>query len=163
LPDTVNGGRPIRRIQDKIEASIRYRAIRGVMASNKVALPDKLINELSQAFKGVDRQHEIARQRFASANGVVEMLVGNAEGAVNVFINIKEHAPPHVHVKYAQEEARFRIDDGERFPEDKDLTRYKTVIKYWLEENRRDVILTWNRSRPSNCPVGVMDVPLELK
>jgi len=131
------------------------------MPSNKVPLPDQLVDKLGQALKRVDRQHAIARQQFAAANGIVEMLVGNVEGKVNVFINIKEHAPPHVHVKYAEEEARFRIDDGERLPEDKDLTKYKTVIKYWLAENRRDVILDWNRTRPSNCPAGTMDVPPE--
>jgi hypothetical protein len=120
-----------------------------------------LVDPLDEAIKHQDRIEErIRRQRLRQQySHVAEMMVAPVEGKITAHVNSDEHPPPHVHIKYSGEEARFRIDNGERLPQDKDLTKYQGTIRKWIIGNQRLIIVAWNESRPSDCPVGLMPLP----
>ena len=60
-----------------------------------------------------------------------------------IFINTRgEHNPPHIHAKYGEAEALFRISDGVmiagRMPK-----RQKRMIEVWIDIHRADLNANW--------------------
>ncbi len=80
---------------------------------------------------------------------------------LSVVIQADEHPPPHFHVKYAGENASFRISDGVRLEGIKGLEKYDHNIRNWWKLHYCKLIEIWNRTRPSDCKVGSVPVPLE--
>jgi len=83
----------------------------------------------------------------------IEFLVGFNKG-LKIEIFADEHPPPHFRVLYQGETNNFRISDG--IPMNGDgLRQYFRDIRKWHKKNKQVLIDTWNRTRPSDCPVGM--------
>lgn len=74
-----------------------------------------------------------------------------------------EHPPPHFTVYYNGETASFEILTGKRLAGQKGLEKEEKKIQKCYKENRCLIIKDWNRTRPSDCPVGKVDVPPECE
>lgn len=70
---------------------------------------------------------------------------------IEVFSN--EHPPPHFRVKFGGETNCFRISDCLPMYGDA-LEPYFRNIKKWHKDNKPRLIDAWNKTRPSDCPVG---------
>ncbi len=86
-----------------------------------------------------------------------EELVGSF-GSFMVYIRADEHPPPHFHVKYNGQENSFNILDGSPLYPDGELKRYFRNIQRWFLKNKQTLIDAWNRNRPSDCPVGKINI-----
>ena len=69
-----------------------------------------------------------------------------------------EHPPPHFHVQYQGQSASFSILTCERLPGVTGLERHEKTIRRWWRANQRLLGEKWNASRPTNCPVGPIDM-----
>jgi len=99
-------------------------------------------------------QHADDRERRTRSDGhFIEFLVAIERGMkIEIFAN--EHPPPHFRVKIGGDTANFRIDNCEPLNGDKPVLRRQREIKRWHANNRDALIQTWNKTRPSDCPVG---------
>jgi hypothetical protein len=81
-------------------------------------------------------------------------LVGQIHG-LTIHIYADEHAPPHFHVKSAEIDAAFSISDCLLLRGSVD-SKTRELIGYWYLnlDGRSKVIEKWNKTRPSDCPVG---------
>lgn len=66
----------------------------------------------------------------------------------------KEHPPPHFRVQYQGSTANFRISDCHRLNGSGDVLKYEKNIQLWWKDHKKQLIETWDRLRPSDCPVG---------
>jgi Domain of unknown function (DUF4160) len=82
---------------------------------------------------------------------------------MSVQIQSDEHPPPHFHVRFAGENASFALSDGARLPSIKGLEKFEKNIARWYATHRCELILAWNRLRPADCPVGLVEVPPECQ
>jgi hypothetical protein len=64
-----------------------------------------------------------------------------------------EHPPPHFRIKFGGETNCFRIADAQPMYGDA-LKQYFRNIKKWHKDNKQVLIDAWNKTRPSDCPVG---------
>lgn len=95
------------------------------MDKKRKPLRSNIVKKLDDAVHQQDLIEQAVRRQMRSQQSVVnytEMLIAPIRGKITAHVNTDEHAPPHIHLKYADEEARFRIDNGRRLPEDEDLT-----------------------------------------
>ena len=74
-----------------------------------------------------------------------------------------EHPPPHFRVKFGGESNSFRIDDGTPMYPNGDLKKYFRNVRKWHRKNKNLLIKKWNETRPSGCPVGMIDVASPTK
>ena len=82
---------------------------------------------------------------------LTEETVANLDGLkIQIFSN--EHPPPHFRVEYAGETANFSIKDCSKL--NGGLTRWDRNIRRWHASHKSQLIEVWNRTRPSDCPVG---------
>jgi len=82
---------------------------------------------------------------------LTEELLANLNGLrIEIFSN--EHPPPHFRVHYAGETANFTIMDCAKL--NGGLKKWERNIRSWHSKNKATLIETWDRTRPSNCPVG---------
>lgn len=83
---------------------------------------------------------------------LTEETVANLQGLkIQIFSN--EHPPPHFRVSYAGDTANFSIKDCTKL--NGGLSRWERNIREWHSENKAELITVWNRTRPSDCPVGM--------
>jgi hypothetical protein len=83
----------------------------------------------------------------------IKHLVSN-QGGVKIEVFSDEHPPPHFHVKSGNIDASFAIEDCsivDGVVKNKD---HKT-IKYWHQALKPKIIEVWNRTRPTDCTVGL--------
>ncbi len=71
---------------------------------------------------------------------------------IEIFSN--EHPPPHFRVKYQSSVANYQIADCARLNGSGEVLKYEQNIRLWWDENKSKLIDTWDRLRPSDCPVG---------
>jgi hypothetical protein len=122
----------------------------------ELPVPQELVDELAEDFRQgpiVDDQG----RRF-----LIEEQVDRLNNMV-IVIQALEHPPPHFHVRHQGENASFAITDGSRLPGVKGLEKFDRNIKKWWTKNLCVLVEVWNRSRPSDCVVGPMEVPEECK
>lgn len=76
-------------------------------------------------------------------------------GNLKIEIYPKEHAPCHFHVKNANINASFRIDNCELI-KGKISNKNIAKVKYWYNkfDSKQKLIEIWNDTRPTNCHVG---------
>ncbi|UVT20815.1 MAG: DUF4160 domain-containing protein [Nitrospira sp.] len=80
-----------------------------------------------------------------------EELVDHLNGLrIEIFSN--EHPPPHFRVRYAGETANFTIKDCRKL--NGGLDKWERNIRAWHKVHKTCLIQVWNRTRPSDCPVG---------
>lgn len=82
---------------------------------------------------------------------LTEDLVANFNG-LRVQIFSREHPPPHFRVTYAGETADFSIGNCTKLAGG--LSKWERTIRAWHAGNKEKLIDVWNRTRPSDCPVG---------
>lgn len=82
---------------------------------------------------------------------------------LSVQIQADEHPPPHFHVRGGGANVSFALDTGRRLPGIKGLERYDRNVLRWWRDHKCELILTWNRLRPADCPVGTVPVPNECQ
>lgn len=84
-------------------------------------------------------------------------LVGQIHG-LTMHVHSDEHAPPHFHVKSAKVDAAFRISDCSLLHGSVDR-KTRELIEYWYSnlEGQSKLIKDWNKTRPSDCPVGKIE------
>jgi hypothetical protein len=85
-------------------------------------------------------------------------IVARVNG-LSIKILADEHPSPHFHVNYHGDDASFSISDCARLPGVVGLERYDGKIRNWRSQNRNRLIEKWNISRPTDCPVGRIEVP----
>jgi hypothetical protein len=110
-----------------------------------VGAPEKSVKELIASFQAgpiINNQG----QRY-----LTEELVERLNG-LKIEIFSKEHPPPHFRVLYAGETANFSISDCSKL--NGGLKKWEKNIKEWHSNNKQTLIEVWNKTRPSNCPVG---------
>lgn len=76
-------------------------------------------------------------------------------GSLNIEIHPNEHVPCHFHIKSANIDAIFRIDNCELIKGKISKNDIKKV-QYWYNSsnNKQKLIEIWNKTRPTNCIVG---------
>lgn len=75
---------------------------------------------------------------------------------VRIEIYVKEHPPPHFHIRLQGQSASFDICTGKLLRGDARRVPYQ-AIRNWHKNNREKLIETWNNLRPSDCPVGKVE------
>ena len=83
-----------------------------------------------------------------SGRALVEKING-----LKIHIYADEHAPPHFHVLSSEIDAAFTIQDCSLLRGSVDR-RTRDLITYWHGSSRQKLIDFWNRTRPTDCPVG---------
>lgn len=124
------------------------------MEDLEIELSADLTKPLQSSMDMLDRVYERVRRQHVARLGLTEMLVGHVTKTLKVHLQFREHSPPHFSIRHPEGVARFRIDNGERLPEDRDLRKYNSLIQEWYADNRDMLIEQWDASRPSDCPVG---------
>lgn len=82
----------------------------------------------------------------------IKQLVARVQG-LQIHIYAKEHAPPHFHVVSPDIDAAFTLQDCTFLNGNID-GREQRLVKWWYEKSRPMLVETWNKTRPSDCPVG---------
>ena len=115
-----------------------------------------LLDDLSAGFYSVE---SAKRSRLnAKWNSLPEFTVARVNG-LSIEIRLKEHPPPHFHVTYKDEDACYSIIDCNRLPGTVGLEGFDGIIRNWWENHQQFLIEKWNKSRPTDCPVG----PIKLR
>ncbi|SEM33832.1 protein of unknown function [Roseovarius azorensis] len=92
-------------------------------------------------------------RRGSLDHGHTEFLVKRFNGIkIEIFAN--EHPPPHFRVKTNAGTGNFSIDTCEPLHGADAVMRRHREVKKWHEANRKLLIETWNKTRPSQCTVG---------
>lgn len=84
---------------------------------------------------------------------VIKVLVARVHG-LRIEIRIREHAPPHFHLTGDSTDASFSLDDCALIDGHVD-PRHERLIKWWFQRSQPKLVEIWDRTRPSDCPVGV--------
>ena len=115
-----------------------------------VDIEDDLIDALAESI----RQGRVLEIKDGKGfRMLTEETVERVDGLkIEVFSN--EHPPPHFRVKFQSSTANFDISDCSRLNGSGEVLKYEKNIRLWWEENKPKLIETWNRLRPSDCPVG---------
>lgn len=115
-----------------------------------VPVPQELIDELEMSFSAGPILND------AGMRSADEVLVARFKGMkIEIFAN--EHPPPHFHVTHQERSGTFRIDNCD--PVDGcGLERFMRNIRRWHTKHRETLISVWNETRPTDCPVGMIDV-----
>lgn len=87
-------------------------------------------------------EHLVTKEFVDRINGV----------KVEVFAN--EHPPPHFRVKYQGSTANFRISDCGLLNGSGEVLKYEKNVRLWWKVKKQTLIDAWNKSRPTDCPVG---------
>ncbi len=82
----------------------------------------------------------------------IRQLVAKVNG-LKIEIYSNEHPPPHFHIKGGGINASFSILDCQHL-EGEVGSREKALIEWWHSKGKNKLIEIWNKTRPSDCPVG---------
>lgn len=77
---------------------------------------------------------------------------------ISIYLYYRDHAPPHVHAIYGEEEASFEIATG-NLMEGKLSRRARGMVEDWIAEHRVELQSNWDlavASQPLN-PVPPLD------
>jgi|SRR5579863_2371711 len=127
------------------------------MQEVRISVEGFLLDDLSGDFAAFEARERYRRQQ---EQGLIlaEWTVARVSG-LSIEIRAKEHPPPHFHVLFQGQDASFSIITGHRLPGVKGLEGHERVIRQWWERNKGQLIEKWNKSRPSDCPVGPVHGP----
>jgi hypothetical protein len=123
------------------------------MPKTVIPVTGGLFEELRQQFAEV----EILLLARQLPPGTLYELVAEVKG-LRVEIRADEHPPPHFHVVYQGEDASFSITSGVRLRGNRGLERFERKIKEWWAANQTNLVDVWNRTRPTDCPVGPIKI-----
>jgi hypothetical protein len=123
--------------------------------------------QLNKALERVQNLEELAQHLelllnsgcyvWVEPNGERILLFGRALvekiNGLKIHIYADEHAPPHFHVLSSDIDAAFTIRDCTLIRGSVD-GKTRDLIVYWHGSARRKLVEFWNRTRPTDCPVG---------
>jgi hypothetical protein len=66
------------------------------------------------------------------------------------YLDTKQHYHPHIHVKYGDLEAVYKIPDGILVEGSLPLNKEK-IIKGWIEIHKEDLMANWQLAVDSNA------------
>ena len=72
------------------------------------------------------------------------------KGALVIFMNDRDHAPPHVHVKYQNDVRSYRIEikSQEWMKSKKALpNKLRKMVESWVEAHEQELLEQWNNAR----------------
>ena len=80
------------------------------------------------------------------------------QGALIILMNYRDHAPPHVHVKYQNDVRSYRIEirnrkwmrSKKRLP-----NKLRKMIEVWVDVHEQELLAQWNNAE-NNQPVSVV-------
>lgn len=124
------------------------------MALLGIPIAPALIADLEKSFLQGPMLDEFGA-RYLTEEAVAQL------GKMSIQIQSNEHPPPHFHVIFSGENASFAIADGKRLPGTKGLEKFEKNIRKWWKTHKCELILAWNRLRPTDCSVGPIAVPSE--
>ena len=73
-----------------------------------------------------------------------------------ITINPREHAPPHFHIKGGGTNASLLISDGSLL-DGHVLSNHTKLIRWWFQRSKPKLVMIWNMTRPTDCPVGKIE------
>ena len=76
---------------------------------------------------------------------------------LKISVYAKEHPPPHFHVTGGGLDVSFSILDGSLLTGKIDGRRME-LITYWYKRSRGVLVDFWNKTRPTDSPVGPISV-----
>lgn len=122
------------------------------MEETVVELPEELIIELKTSMN-----HGEIREFYQ--DGSESVLVKKAEvdrfKGLKIEIFSNEHPPPHFRVKFQDSVANFKIANCTFLNGQGEVVKYSKNIFKWWKNNKQILIEFWNKTRPSDCPVGI--------
>jgi Domain of unknown function (DUF4160) len=74
---------------------------------------------------------------------------------VALVMYINDHAPPHVHARFAEYRCKISIVTGEVINGSLPLSKHK-AIKLWLEQHREEVSYAWEELRNGRTIEGMI-------
>jgi hypothetical protein len=105
-----------------------------------------------------DLNEDLRQGPIIDDNGIrylTEQTVDRFNG-FKIEIFSKEHPPPHFRVCYAGECGNYTILNCTQI--NGGLRQYYRNIRKWHMKNKGNLIKAWNDKRPSDCPVGKIQV-----
>jgi hypothetical protein len=78
------------------------------------------------------------------------------QGGIKIEVFSDEHPPPHFRLSHQNRTANFAIVDCELLNGDLKLP-HRAVRKWWMI-HRVQIAEAWNMYRPTDCPVGPIDL-----
>lgn len=84
---------------------------------------------------------------------VIKVLVARVNG-LRIEIRVREHAPPHFHLSGDSIDASFSVADCTLIEGHID-PRHERLIKWWFQRSQPTLVEIWNKTRPTDCPVGL--------
>jgi hypothetical protein len=85
----------------------------------------------------------------------IKQLVARVDG-IRIEVFAREHPPPHFHIEGGDIDATFSILDCSLIDGRIDR-RQRALVEWWYKRSRAVLINAWNKSRPSDCPVGPIE------
>ena len=85
----------------------------------------------------------------------VRELVAKVNG-LRIRVFAREHPPPHFHVAGSNLDATFSIADCALIEGPID-SRNRRLVEWWYKRSRPLLVRAWNRTRPTDCPVGPLE------
>jgi len=86
------------------------------------------------------------------------VLVDRIDG-LKIHIYAKEHSPPHFHVTAANLDSVLALDNCTLIRGTVDR-KTRDLIEFYHSKAKEKLIDVWNRTRPTNCPVGPGNVKI---
>lgn len=74
-----------------------------------------------------------------------------------IEIRHNEHPPPHFHITCNDCDVSYSIIDGTLL-NGNPRHDHNDLIKWWYDRSRSKLIEIWNKTRPTNCPVGPINI-----
>ncbi|MGH8194065.1 MAG: DUF4160 domain-containing protein [Woeseiaceae bacterium] len=120
----------------------------------------KGLEDRTRELRSLDEAAEIRSELLTGGYSVwtngslyeIKQLVARVKG-LKIHVYADEHPPPHFHVKSADVDAVFTIDDCTFIRGNID-GRERNLVYWWYQHARAQLVATWNATRPSDCPVG---------
>lgn len=78
-----------------------------------------------------------------------------------IEVRPREHPPAHFHVVGGGIDATFAVGDCQYLGGSIDRAS-EQLVRWWYQSARSQMISEWNRTRPSDCPVGPI-VPARVR
>lgn len=110
---------------------------------------EDLIIYLESLLNEVDDVFFVDEKRYF---GAISERVDTVRG-MRIYIYPNEHSPPHFHVRSANVNASFSINDCTRLEGEISNKDYRK-IRYWFDSSKPKLIDTWDKTRPTDCIVG---------
>lgn len=80
------------------------------------------------------------------------------KGVLVVLMNYRDHAPPHVHVKYQNDVGSYRIEilSREWLKSERSLPpKLRNMVESWVEAHEQELLEQWDNAK-NNRPVSIV-------